>query len=286
MLRHRQLLAAALAATLAHSADAAVLRLSFATAVDITSPYGTPAALLQELGLAGASQVALSGYLDLDLGVLPQSAGPYFPNVYADAIRAASVTLGNRTLSFRDNPAVSGGSVEVANSSGGFDQISTKGGPTNLIVARPASEPAPLDNPAYSHVFDWAPAQAFADTFLALSAFDLRLDEYNLIDSKDLASAHIDTSQPYGSALSLSRLNLEFALGSGANASYASASKFHASSSRNVGFSQLGATWLPDAPADPTPGDDAPVTVAEPGSLALLGAGLLGLLGQRRRARA
>ncbi len=255
------------------AADAAILRIGFATNITMASGNGADSLFTNEFGLAGLQNVPLTGYLDIDLAIAPTTAGPTQPNYYT--IAGASVTLGNKTLNIlaNPNPAVTGGASEsVTDTNGGFDELSASGGPSaGWIVARPASEIPVAPSSAYDFLFDWKVGTFFTGSSFALSELNLNIREFNLIDTKDLASAHF-THTP-GFPYSLSTVDIQIA--SVANGgTFGTAAKYSGSNrGMNNGFTVITGTTLADPPPAPIPA---------PSVLALLGLGLGVLVRQRR----
>lgn len=262
---------AAAAVTLATGAHADVLRLSFSTQIALGSGPGfNQTYFLNEFGVASPNGIAASGYVDIDRSVIPEAGGP---NVfgYADAIRAVQLTIGNKTLGFRDNPAVSGGYAYVSDSSGnGWDSINFATPALNGLVARPSNETAPAGSSAYSYVFDWATASTLSGAYFGLSSLYLDLREYDMLTSRDLNATGIAQPMP---SISQSRLNFELVMSSSPTANF-----FAPGNARYYGQSTSGFS-LSSTPLAPA----GPGVVPEPATLALAGLGLLAVASSRRR---
>lgn len=255
---------AALTLLAASGAHADVLRLNFSTQVGFNGGPGfNQSYFLDEFGVGSPNGVAVTGYVDIDRAVLPQAGAPG-QNIYADAIRAVQLTIGNKTLGFRDNPAVAGGQVEVNNSSG-WDGLRVLTPALNGLAARPSNEAAPAGSEAYSYVFDWAPGSTGLGAYFGLSNLYLALSEYDMLSSADLTATGI--SQPLPS-ISQSRLNFELVMASSPTASFFAPSNARYYASSTSGFSIGGQVLEAGGPTGSVP---------EPATLALALAGLLAL---------
>ncbi|KPF49636.1 hypothetical protein IP87_15485 [beta proteobacterium AAP121] len=267
MLKFHRTAALFLALTAATASHADVVRLSFTTQVNLNGGAGfNQPFFLNEFGVSSSNGIAVSGHVDIDRAVLPLSALPG-QAVFEDAIRAVQLTIGNKTLGFRDNPAVSGGIVEISNSPGeGWDRIRLLTPSLNGLAARPSNE-APLPgNPAHSYVFDWAPGSTPLGVYFGLSNLNLSLEEYNMLASTDLSGP---LSQPLPT-ISRSSLNFELVMGSSPTAGFFATTNQRYYGASSTGFA-VGSTVLP-----PTTG--TPSGVPEPASLALVALGLLAMV--------
>lgn len=263
----RALALAGAALLLANAAQADVLRLNFSTQITLGSGPGfNQSFFLNEFGVSSPIGIAASGYVDIDRSVLPFSGGTGVLG-YADAIRGVQLNIGNKTLGFRDNAAVSGGQALVSNSTG-WDSITFATPALNGLAARPANEAVPPGSPAYSYVFDWAPATTMAGTYFGLSNLFLALEEYEMLSSADLNATGIAQPMP---SISRSRLNFELVMSSSPTANF-----FAPSNARYYGQSTTGFSLSGTTPEPTTPG-----AVPEPGSLMLAAVGLLAM-GARR----